>query len=92
MSSHLRIRQRHVMCRPRCAEAESHNATGDMPWHPKYRPETAALWTSVDRVPKLQARAGHLKEETKNAIIENQSYAHEHGRDRPESSSWTWPQ
>jgi xylulose-5-phosphate/fructose-6-phosphate phosphoketolase len=45
----------------------------------------------IDRVPKLQGRAAHLKEEMKNAIIENQSYAHEHGRDRPEISSWTWP-
>jgi xylulose-5-phosphate/fructose-6-phosphate phosphoketolase len=45
----------------------------------------------IDRVPKLQTRAGHLKEEMKNAIIDNMRYAHEHGADRPEIADWTWP-
>jgi xylulose-5-phosphate/fructose-6-phosphate phosphoketolase len=45
----------------------------------------------IDRVPKLQARAAHLKEEMRNAIIENTRYAHEHGTDRPEISNWVWP-
>jgi xylulose-5-phosphate/fructose-6-phosphate phosphoketolase len=45
----------------------------------------------IDRVPKLQSRAGHLKEEMKDAIIENLRYAHEQGTDRPEIVSWTWP-
>jgi xylulose-5-phosphate/fructose-6-phosphate phosphoketolase len=45
----------------------------------------------IDRVPKLRARAGHLKEEMKNAIIDSLAYAHEHGMDRPEISDWTWP-
>jgi xylulose-5-phosphate/fructose-6-phosphate phosphoketolase len=45
----------------------------------------------IDRVPKLRAMAGHLKEEMKNAIIDNMAYAHEHGRDRPEIAEWTWP-
>jgi xylulose-5-phosphate/fructose-6-phosphate phosphoketolase len=45
----------------------------------------------IDRVPKLRERAAHLKEEMKNAIIENLDYAHEHGIDRPEITQWTWP-
>jgi xylulose-5-phosphate/fructose-6-phosphate phosphoketolase len=45
----------------------------------------------IDRVPKLQTRAGHLKEEMKNLIIDNMNYAHEHGADRPEIADWTWP-
>ncbi len=45
----------------------------------------------IDRVPKLRARAEHLKEDMKNAIIENLRYAHEHGVDRPEIADWTWP-
>jgi xylulose-5-phosphate/fructose-6-phosphate phosphoketolase len=45
----------------------------------------------IDHVPKLQTKAGHLKEEMLNAIIDNTNYAHEHGRDRPEISDWTWP-
>jgi xylulose-5-phosphate/fructose-6-phosphate phosphoketolase len=45
----------------------------------------------IDRVPKLRDRAAHLKEEMRNAIIDNLNYAHEHGMDRPEISDWTWP-
>jgi xylulose-5-phosphate/fructose-6-phosphate phosphoketolase len=46
---------------------------------------------AIERVPKLRTRAAHLKEEMKNAIVENFAYAHEHGRDRPEIAEWTWP-
>ncbi len=45
----------------------------------------------IDRVPALRTKAAHLKEEMKNAIIDNLSYAHEHGTDRPEIVNWTWP-
>jgi len=45
----------------------------------------------VDRVPKLRDRGAHLKEEMKNAIIDNMHYAHEFGADRPEITNWTWP-
>ena len=45
----------------------------------------------IDRVPALRTKAAHLKEEMKNAIIDNMRYAHEHGTDRPEIVNWTWP-
>ena len=45
----------------------------------------------IDRVPRLRKSAAHLKEQMKNAIIENLAYAHEHGRDRPEIADWVWP-
>ena len=45
----------------------------------------------IDRVASLRTRAAHLKEEMKNAIIENTRYAHEEGTDRPEVADWTWP-
>jgi xylulose-5-phosphate/fructose-6-phosphate phosphoketolase len=45
----------------------------------------------IDRVPGLQARAAHLKEEMKNAIIDSVRYAHTHGADRKEISEWVWP-
>jgi xylulose-5-phosphate/fructose-6-phosphate phosphoketolase len=45
----------------------------------------------IDRVPKLRTRAAHLKEEMKNAIIDNMRYAHEHGTDRKEIAHWVWP-
>lgn len=45
----------------------------------------------IDRVPGLAARAAHLKEEMKNAIIDNLNYAHTHGTDREDISNWVWP-
>jgi xylulose-5-phosphate/fructose-6-phosphate phosphoketolase len=45
----------------------------------------------IDRVPTLGAKAGHLRDEMKNAIIDNMNYAHEHGADRPEIANWVWP-
>jgi len=45
----------------------------------------------IDRVPTLRTKAAHLKEEMKNAIIDNMHYAHEHGTDRAELANWTWP-
>jgi xylulose-5-phosphate/fructose-6-phosphate phosphoketolase len=45
----------------------------------------------IDRVPGLAVRAAHLKEEMKNAIIDNLRYAHEHGTDRAEITNWVWP-
>ncbi len=45
----------------------------------------------IDRVPKLRDKAAHLKQEMKDAIIENTAYAHEHGTDRKEITDWVWP-
>ena len=45
----------------------------------------------IDWVPRLRSKAAHLKEEMRNAIIDNMRYAHEHGTDRPEIADWTWP-
>ncbi|OLL31763.1 phosphoketolase [Burkholderia sp. SRS-W-2-2016] len=45
----------------------------------------------LDRVPRLQGRTAHLREDMRNAIILNLNYAHEHGTDRTEISEWTWP-
>jgi xylulose-5-phosphate/fructose-6-phosphate phosphoketolase len=45
----------------------------------------------IDRVPRLQVKAAHLKERMKNAILENLHYARTHGTDRPEITDWVWP-
>jgi xylulose-5-phosphate/fructose-6-phosphate phosphoketolase len=45
----------------------------------------------IDRVPKLQSRAAHLKDDMRNAIIDNMRFAHEHGTDRAELANWIWP-
>jgi xylulose-5-phosphate/fructose-6-phosphate phosphoketolase len=45
----------------------------------------------LDRVPRLQARTAHLREDMKNAIIRHLEYAHTHGTDKPEIAEWVWP-
>jgi xylulose-5-phosphate/fructose-6-phosphate phosphoketolase len=45
----------------------------------------------IDRVPKLQATAAHLKEWLKDQIIESVNYAHENGVDKKEITEWKWP-
>jgi xylulose-5-phosphate/fructose-6-phosphate phosphoketolase len=45
----------------------------------------------IDRVPALGDTAGHLRQEMKDAVIDNMNYAHEHGIDRPEITDWVWP-
>jgi xylulose-5-phosphate/fructose-6-phosphate phosphoketolase len=45
----------------------------------------------IDRVARLRNKCAHLKEDMKNAIVENMRYAHAHGTDRPEIVNWTWP-
>jgi xylulose-5-phosphate/fructose-6-phosphate phosphoketolase len=45
----------------------------------------------IDHVPKLGSAAAHAKERMKNAIIDHQNYAFEHGTDKPEINDWRWP-
>jgi xylulose-5-phosphate/fructose-6-phosphate phosphoketolase len=45
----------------------------------------------IDRVPRLRHTAAHLKEEMRDAIVQNMAYAHEHGTDRKEIVEWVWP-
>jgi xylulose-5-phosphate/fructose-6-phosphate phosphoketolase len=45
----------------------------------------------IDRVPRLQAKAAHLKERMRNEILENLNYARTHGIDKPEFTNWVWP-
>jgi xylulose-5-phosphate/fructose-6-phosphate phosphoketolase len=46
---------------------------------------------AIDRVPALNVAAAHLREEMKNAILDNMRHAHEQGADRPEITNWVWP-
>jgi xylulose-5-phosphate/fructose-6-phosphate phosphoketolase len=45
----------------------------------------------IDRVPRLQSTAAHLKDWLKDQIIESVNYAHENGIDRKEITDWKWP-
>jgi xylulose-5-phosphate/fructose-6-phosphate phosphoketolase len=44
----------------------------------------------INRVPKLRARAEHIKQELQFKLIEHTEYTHEHGQDLPEVRDWKW--
>lgn len=46
----------------------------------------------IDRVPKLGAKAAHLKQKLRNKLIVHKQYITEHGQDMPEIREWNWPQ
>ena len=45
----------------------------------------------IDRVPSLQGRVAHLRQEMVDARARARAYTHEHGEDPPQISGWTWP-
>ncbi len=45
----------------------------------------------IDRLPRLQGKAGHLKQLFRDKLIEHNQYITEHGEDMPEISQWKWP-
>ena len=45
----------------------------------------------IDRVPKLQASAAHVKQWLQDEQTKAIAYAHECGIDSPEVNNWTWP-
>ena len=45
----------------------------------------------IDRVPSIRVAGAHVKESLRNAQIQCQNYAYEHGIDKPEADQWTWP-
>ena len=44
----------------------------------------------VNRVPKMQHRAAHIKQAMRDRIIEHKQYIEQHGEDMPEIRNWTW--
>ncbi|HEV2275280.1 MAG TPA: phosphoketolase, partial [Acidobacteriaceae bacterium] len=45
----------------------------------------------IDRVPSLQTRGSHVKQQLKDQIIQSTSYAYTNGVDSPETTGWKWP-
>jgi xylulose-5-phosphate/fructose-6-phosphate phosphoketolase len=45
----------------------------------------------IDRVPSLQGRMAHLRQEMMDARVRARAYTREHGEDPSEISAWTWP-
>jgi len=46
---------------------------------------------AIDRLPRLQTIAGHVKEKFRNAQIACRGYAYKHGIDSPDITGWRWP-
>jgi xylulose-5-phosphate/fructose-6-phosphate phosphoketolase len=44
----------------------------------------------IDRVPRLQATSGPVRERLRNKLIEHRMYVREHGEDMPEITGWEW--
>ncbi|MEV7527648.1 phosphoketolase family protein [Agrococcus sediminis] len=44
----------------------------------------------IDRVPRLRATSGHVREELKDKLIEHSQYIRAHGEDMPEIREWQW--
>jgi xylulose-5-phosphate/fructose-6-phosphate phosphoketolase len=44
----------------------------------------------VDRVPRLQKIAAHLKQHLRDKLVEHRLYIAEHGEDMPEIREWRW--
>jgi xylulose-5-phosphate/fructose-6-phosphate phosphoketolase len=45
----------------------------------------------IDRVPRLQKSAAHVRDWLQDQIRENVAYAHQYGIDKPEILDWKWP-
>jgi xylulose-5-phosphate/fructose-6-phosphate phosphoketolase len=46
---------------------------------------------TIDRVPGLAARAGHVRQEMVDARLRARAWTREHGEDHPDVRDWTWP-
>jgi xylulose-5-phosphate/fructose-6-phosphate phosphoketolase len=44
----------------------------------------------IDRLPEIEERAAHLRQDMVDARLRARAYAREHGEDAPEVSGWTW--
>jgi xylulose-5-phosphate/fructose-6-phosphate phosphoketolase len=44
----------------------------------------------IDRVPRLRATAGAVREQLKNTLIRHRMYVRTHGEDMPEVRDWLW--
>jgi xylulose-5-phosphate/fructose-6-phosphate phosphoketolase len=46
---------------------------------------------TIDRVPGLAGRAGHVRQLMTDQRLEAVAYTREHGEDAPEIRDWAWP-
>ena len=45
---------------------------------------------TIDRLPQLSSRAGYIKQEMREKLIEHREYIRTVGEDMPEILSWRW--
>ncbi|MDP9261953.1 MAG: hypothetical protein M3O89_08295, partial [Actinomycetota bacterium] len=46
---------------------------------------------TIDRVPGLAARAGHVRQEMVDSRLRARAWTREYGEDDPAIRDWTWP-
>jgi xylulose-5-phosphate/fructose-6-phosphate phosphoketolase len=46
---------------------------------------------AIDRVPRLQAVGGHVKQLIRDKLLQHAQYIRAHGEDLPEVRDWVWP-
>ena len=46
----------------------------------------------IDRVPGLESRAGHLRQQMVDSRIRARQWTRDHGEDAPEIRNWAWPE
>ncbi len=44
----------------------------------------------MDRVPKMHARAAHIKQQMRDRLSEHTRYIEQFGEDQPEIRQWQW--
>ena len=44
----------------------------------------------MDRVPKMHARAAHIKQQMRDRLSEHTRYIEQYGEDQPEIRQWQW--
>jgi xylulose-5-phosphate/fructose-6-phosphate phosphoketolase len=45
---------------------------------------------AIDRLPQLNGRGDHLKQEMRDKLVDHKEYIYEHGEDMPEVKNWKW--
>ena len=45
---------------------------------------------AIDRLPQLEGRGDHLKQEMRDKLVDHKEYIYEHGEDMPEVREWKW--
>ena len=46
---------------------------------------------AIDWLPRLEAKAGYVKQDLRDKLLEHKQYTRQYGQDLPEVRDWKWP-